>query len=224
MLVWNLLIGHFRDSMRAVLERGSQASTLGELLADDTFQRFWTHPFALEGLLSGLLAVVGSGCCVFAASKWLSRDDSYPGYGAVHRAAVEHQEKWSLEADQRRSDLQSIYKKYIARIRDERQKVENKTGMPALINNRSKQIVSEFRMQLRRYQDDLDSIIKAYSDENEKARNTPPPPFFCEEFLIDQDILKPPVWKVIPSTDPQDPGWEAFSKRRVRYGQHTKMR
>ncbi len=212
MLVWNLLIGHFRDSMRAVLERGSQASTLGELLADDTFQRFWNHPFGLEGMLSGLLAVIGSGCCIFAASKWVSRDDAYPGYGAVHRAAAEHHEECLLETDQRRKNLTSIYKNYIARIRDERQKVENKTGIPTLINNRSKEIVRQFRMQLRQYQDHLDFIIAAYRSENEKARNTPVPKFFSEESLIDQDMLEPPVWKVIRSTDPLNPGWEGFQQ------------
>ena len=212
MLVWNLLVGHFRDSMLAVAERGSRASTLSELLADDTFQRFSDHPFGLEGMLSGLLAVVGSGCCILAASKWFNRDDSYPAYGAVHRTATQHRRDYAQEIAQRQEDLNNIYTEYIERIQDERQQVQNKTGLPTLIHERATAIVRNFPMQLRQYQDDLDFIIAAYRSANEKARGTPPPPIFAERLLIDQEVLEPPHWKTIRLPDPPDAGWEGFQQ------------
>ena len=212
MLLGNLLVGHFRDSMLAVAEKASQAGSLGELLVDDTFERFAKNPFGLEGMLSGLLATIGAGCCIFAASKWLNRDDAYPGYGAVHRAATEHNEEYVQEIDQRRENLNSIYTKYIEMIRDERQQVENKTGIPTLINDTAREIVRQFPMQLRQYQDHLDFIIAAYRSENEKARTTPPPRFFAKRFLIDQEVLEPPVWKGIRPHDPLDPGWPGFQQ------------
>ena len=85
MAVWNLIVGHFRDSMLAVETKAAQgASSLGELLTDDTVERFLSHPFGLESMESWLLVVIGLGCCFFAATKWVKRDDVYPG---VWRAA-----------------------------------------------------------------------------------------------------------------------------------------
>ena len=127
-LVGNLLVGHFRDSMQAVTAKGASASTLSELLADDTFERFGNNPFGLEGMLSGLLVAIGTGCCFFAATKWLKRDDVYPGYGARHRAATDHNAKFLQELESRREKLNSIHKEYIEKIRDQRLQVENKTG------------------------------------------------------------------------------------------------
>ena len=39
------------------------------------------QPLGLEGFFSWVLAAVGVGCCVYAATKWLKRDDVYPGFG-----------------------------------------------------------------------------------------------------------------------------------------------
>ena len=110
MFLWNLLVGHFRDSMLAVATKtASGASSLGELLADDTPERFSNSLFGLEGMYSWLLAVIGGGCCIFAATKWLNRDDVYPGYGKVHRAEAEHFTEYQKEKGQGRAKLKSIY-------------------------------------------------------------------------------------------------------------------
>ncbi len=211
MVLWNLLVGHFRDSMLAMKEAALVASSLGELLADDTFERFWNNPFGLEGMLSGLLAVIGAGCCIFAATKWLNRDDVYPEYGAVHRAATEHNEEYGQEIAQRRTNLERIYEKYTERIRDERQQVENKKGNYRLITDTAKGIVRQFPMQLRQYQDHLDFIIAAYRAANEKARTTPNPKFFAEKIHIDQEMLEAPEWEEIPPPD-HDEDWEGFQQ------------
>ena len=80
MILWNLLVGHFRDSMLAVVTQATVgANSLQELLTDDTIERFLNGPLGLEGMQSWVLVAVGTGCCVFAASKWLKRDDSIQG-------------------------------------------------------------------------------------------------------------------------------------------------
>ena len=110
MILWNLLIGHFRDSMLAVATTAAMGtSSLQELLADDTIERFLNKPLGLEGMQSWVLAAIGVGCCVFAVTKWLKRDDVYPGYGAVHRTATEHNEEYGKEVAQRRANLEKIY-------------------------------------------------------------------------------------------------------------------
>ena len=210
MILWNLLVGHFRDSMLAVATRATAgASSLGELLTDDTIERFLNHPFGLEGMQSWILAAIGVGCCVFSATKWLHRDDVYPGYGTVHRAASEHNEEYGNEIAQRRASLNTIYEKYTDNIRDERQQVENRKGNHQLLTDTAKEIVRQFSMQFSQYQNNLDFIIAAYRSENEKARTTPPPKFFAEKFTIDQNMLESPTWEGIPQSD-YDEDWDGF--------------
>ncbi len=210
-LVFNLLVGHFRDSMQAVTARAT-ASTLSELLADDTFERFANNPFGLEGMLSGLLVAIGTGCCFFAATKWLKRDDVYPGYGARHRAATQHNGEFLRELEARREKLNSIHKEYIEKIRDQRLQVENRTGVETQITETAKSIVDQFSMQLGQYQHHLDFILAAYRSENEKARTTAPPGFFAEPFSIDPEMLKPPSFRGVRTPNPLDSSWEGFQQ------------
>lgn len=212
MFLWNLLVGHFRDSMLAVATKvASKISSLRELLADDTIERFLNNPLGLEGMQSWILAAIGVGCCIFAATKWLKRDDVYPRYGAVHRAATEYNEEYEREIAQRRANLEGIYGEYTERIRNERQQVENKKGNHRLITDTSKGIVRQFPMQLRQYQDHLDFIIAAYRAANEKARTTPNPKFFTKKILIDQDMLEAPEWEDVPPPD-HGKDWDGFQQ------------
>lgn len=212
MILWNLLVGHFRDSMLAVATKAaSGASSLGELLADDTVERFRNNPLGLEGFFSWVLAAVGVGCCVYAATKWLKRDDVYPGYGKVHRAEAEHFEEYQDENVQRRANLKRIYEEYIERIRDQRQQVENKKGNHRLISDAARAVVRQFPMQLRQYQNHLDFIIAAYRSANEKARTTPSPEFFGNAFAIDQDMLEAPRWHGVRRPDYNE-DWEGFQQ------------
>lgn len=212
MIVWNLLVGHFRDSMLAVVTKATLgASSLGELLTDDTVERFLKDPLGLEGMQSWVLAAIGAGCCALAATKWLKRDDVYPGYGTVHRAATEHNEEYMQEITQRREDLNLVYTGYVGNIRDERDQVQNKKGNHVLITGKARNIVRQFPMQLRQYQNNLDFILSAYRSENEKARKTPSPKFFSQKFTIDQDMLEPPAWEGVPESD-YDDDWDSFQE------------
>ena len=210
MLAWNLLVGHFRDSMLAIATKAEvSTSSLEDLLTDDTIERFLASPMGLEGMQSWILAVIGAGCCILAATKWLKRDDVYPGYGTVHRAATEHNEEYLREVSNRRNDLKNLYERHVEQIRDERQKVENKKGNHQLISDTAKDVVRQFPMQLSQYQNHLDFIIAAYRSENEKARSTPSPKFFAEKLLIDQKMLEAPKWEGISASD-YDEDWEGF--------------
>ena len=207
---WNLFVGHFRDSMLAVATKAARgASSLGDLLTDDTVDRFLNNPFGLESMASWLLAVIGVGACVLSATKWLKRDDVYPGYGPRYRTAIEQNEEYVQEVEQRRKNLRNSYKQYIGLIRDERLKVENKKGNHRLITDTAREIVRQFPMQLRQYQDHLDFIIGAYRDGNKKARTTPSPAFFDERLLIDQEMLEAPEWNDIRPSD-YDEDWDGF--------------
>ncbi len=218
MVFWNLLVGHFRDSKKNILDNiDATTPTLSTLeknsldtsLADDTIRNFLNSPFGIENMESWVLALVGIGCCVFAASKWLNRDDVYPEYGTRHRTATEYDEEYKQESVQRRKDLKNTYQTWIDRINDERNKVENKRGNYELITQTAKDIVRQFRMQLRQYQHNLDFILTAYRSENERARVTDSPKFFTKQYTIDLDMLEPPVWEDAPKSN-YNPEWEGF--------------
>lgn len=212
MIHWNLLVGHFRDSMLEIVTKAtSDSNSWEELFNDDAVARFLNQPLGLESMQSWVLAAIGAGCCVFAVTKWLKRDDEYPGYGAVHRAATEHNERYRNEVARRRDDLNSIYMTYIRKIHDERQKIENRKGNHRLVTDAARAIVRQFPMQLRQYQDHLDFIIAAYRSANEKSRTTRSPVIFAERFSIDGDMLESPEWDEIPPPD-YDDEWKGFQQ------------
>ena len=210
MIFVNLFVGHFRDNMLAVAAKAALgASSLAELLADDTINRFLNNPIGLEHPDSWLLTVIGAGCCVFGASKWYKRDDPYPGYGDVSRAATERFEEYRNDLTERRANLQRIYEEYTEKILDEKRKIENTKGNHRLITDTAREIVRQFPMHLRLYQDHLDFIIAAYRSANEKARSTPSPRFFAQRLLIDPEMLEAPEWVEIPAPV-YDEDWEDF--------------
>ena len=211
MVCWNLIVGHFRDSMQAVMVRGTTARSLEELLTDDTIERFLASPLGLEGMTSWVLAAVGGGFCIFAATKWFGRDDAYPGYGKLHRVATERNEDYREDVTQRRLELGEIYSDYVKRIRDERYQVQNRRGNYTLITQTANEIIRQFPMHLSQYQLNLDYILSAYRAENERARSTPPPAFFDEKFTIDSAILSPPTWENPPESD-YDEDWAGFKE------------
>ena len=89
--------------------------------------------------------------------------------------------------------------------------MENKKGNHRLITDTAREIVRQFPMQLRQYQDHLDFIIAAYRSANEKARSTSSPEFFAQKSLIDHEMLEAPEWDEIPPSV-YDGDWEGFQQ------------
>ena len=175
LVTFNLIIGHFRDSILARV--GQTDASIEELLADDSIARFTSDPFALDGLLSYVLAILGAGACLFAATKWFGRDDPYPGYGRVYRRANEKAQHYLDVSGESRAHLERIYTENTERINDARQQLQNKRGNYRLLTDTARRIIRNFPMHLRQYQDDLDFLIAAYRTENQRARSTPAPRF-----------------------------------------------
>ena len=109
----------------------------------------------------------------------------------------------------RRANLKRIYEDYTERIGDQRQQVEHRRGNHRLITDRAKEIVRQFPMQLRQYQDHLDFIIAAYRSANEMARTTPSPEFFGRAFAIDQEMLEAPRWHGVRRPNYNE-DWDGF--------------
>ncbi len=207
LLLLNLFVGHFRDSLQARAVRPDLS--IEELLTDDSIPRFLANPFGLDGLPSYLLVIVGIGAGLFAATKWFGRDDPYPGYGGKYRSDREHHRNYLRASRESRARLEEIYRESTDKINDARSQLENRKGDHRLLTDTARRIVGDFPMHLRQYQDDLDFLIAAYRTENEKARKTPAPAFFKDRPLIDEEMLGAPEWSDIPAPD-YDEDWAGF--------------
>ena len=86
-IVWNLLVGHFRDAKILGLANPEQAA-LG---------LFLNRPFQLDSIYSYGLLVLGIVFAVLAATAAFKKDDPYPGYGAIYRR---HEDRCDEYADQ----------------------------------------------------------------------------------------------------------------------------
>lgn len=86
-IVWNLLVGHFRDAKILGLANPEQAA-LG---------LFLNRPFQLDSIYSYGLLVLGIVFAVLAATAAFRKDDPYPGYGAIYRR---HEDRCDEYADQ----------------------------------------------------------------------------------------------------------------------------
>ena len=125
-VAFNLAIGHFRDSMQAVLSDPA-ADILS--LGNDALVRYADGPFRLDSFQSALLALLGVLFFALASWKWLHRDDPYPGYGPRARRIAELKEGYvrqhksaqkRLEATRDRHDSQLTDIRHDLQIRQEK--------------------------------------------------------------------------------------------------------
>ena len=80
---FNLLVGHFRDSMQVAL--GDVVTNPFAMLENDAWPRMIADPLRLGSFQSSLLVILGVLFFGIAAWKGYRSDDSYPGYARRHR-------------------------------------------------------------------------------------------------------------------------------------------
>jgi len=188
-LAFNLIVGHFRDSMQAVV---------GDFSADiysvgsDTFDRFLASPFGFDTFQSSLLALMGFLFFAVASWKWLDRDDHYPDYGRRHRQLEGKRQDYVKRFDYARNELQKSFENYQMRLEDIREKLKHKQTSYREKLLQGKNVVREYPTNLGQYQHDLNQLLAAYYDANRSTRNDSAPAWFAEQVSVDAEILKPP--------------------------------
>jgi len=115
-LMFNLAVGHFRDSMEAVLtDPAADVFTIGA----DALDRFAANPPDLESFQSAMLALVGFLFFCVASWKWLRRDDSYPQYGRRYRRRESVLDAYSEVCGAARRELKDTYDRLKSALDDE---------------------------------------------------------------------------------------------------------
>ena len=199
-LVWNDVAGHVRDVY--VL-----AETMGALEAtDEAFAAAWRtmidRPLPWESLASAGLALVGVAVFVLTAFKSYTADDPFPRYGARHRKVETLHGRYQDDLNDALDELKSARDTANVAIEEikDRYEMDRAGWKSALV--RLRMIVDDYPPNLRQYNADLAYLLAAYRDANLAVRTTPPPPFFGSEPEIDDDVLRPPQFRV-----PAPPQW-----------------
>ena len=196
---FNLTIGHYRDSMQALVNKKTTIVESG----NDVLERMLATPFRHDSLESALLVLIGLLCFGIAAWKGYKRDDAYPEYGQRHRQLNALTRTYRIRYDKARGHIEAVYEKATNRLKDIRHKIEIKQQSYQGHCDRGKRIVDQYSTNLRQYQDDLNYLLTSYRTENRRARTTPVPAFFDQERQIDSDILTPPMF-----TPPRETNFE----------------
>ncbi len=187
--LFNLAVGHFRDSTQVVLtDRSADVFRIGE----DALNRLIGQPFGLDSFHSVLLVLLGMACFGFSSWKWLQRDDAYPDYGRRDRQLKQTEEAYLGIYAQVQADLDKLYSGFESKLEDIRHTLRTKQSRWREICRRGTRLVHEYPVNLGQYQHDLNYLLKAYRTANETARTSQVPSHFGRLEPVDSAILEPP--------------------------------
>ena len=186
---FNLAIGHFRDSMQAILNNPSaDAFSFG----GDALQRLMAGPFDLGSFQTALLVLLGTLCFAIGAWKWYQRDDAYPDYGRLYRQLDEKKAAYRKAYRTADEDLRGTHRQHQSKLQDMLHKLEVQQSKWQEICRRGNTLVANYPLYMGQYQNDLDTLLAAYRSANRNARSQPAPPHFDEQVPVDNAIIEPP--------------------------------
>lgn len=189
---FNTVIGHFRDSMQAILDDPSaDILTLG----NDALARLGASPFGFESFQSLLLAVFGVLFFAVASWKWFQCDDPYPDYGRRDRELKAKRKDYSSAYDRALTGLSQVSNSYIERLEDIRHSLTAKQTRWREICLQGERILEEYPVQLAQYQDDLNYLLEKYREANLESRSDPAPSYFGTRENVDPEILMSPSFR-----------------------------
>ena len=194
--VFNLLVGHFRDSMQAAL--GNVVANPFVMLENDALPRLLADPFGLDSFQSYLLILLGLLFFGIVSWKGYQSDDPYPGYGRRDRLLNAIKNNYGDKLEEARHGIEGLYKDCKSELDDIRYSIEIKQSTWEDLCDRGARITAEYPINLRQYQDHLNYLLAAYRTENQQARTEPSPCFFSEQLQIDKDLLVPPSFEPPP--------------------------
>ena len=191
-LIFNLAVGHFRDSIQLVLtDRSADVFQIGA----DALSRLIDEPFGLDSFHSVLLVLLGMSCFGFSSWKWLQRDDAYPDYGRRDRQLKQIEKAYVRNYDLVQAELDKVYRGFESKLEDIRHTLRTKQSRRKEICGRGTRLVREYPVNLGQYQHHLDYLLKAYRTANETVRTSPVPAHFERLETVDSAILEPPSFK-----------------------------
>ena len=189
---FNLLVGHYRDSMQAVVNDPT-ADLLG--IGQDTMARMLDSPFGLQSFQSYLLALLGFLFYCVASWKWLQRDDSYPTYGQRSRQYEQACDRYRQPYEDALVALQTTYHRHKSDLDDVAHRVTISRNTWLERCARARKIVEDFQVNMGQHNRDLDYLLEAYRTANRNARSMPSPAHFGVRERVDEAVFEPPSFQ-----------------------------
>ncbi len=198
-LVFNFIVGHYRDSLMGLQTKALDADiasfyTAYENLFRTAVEKAFSDAFwAFGDIKSFLLIFVGIAMSVFAARKAFKLDDPYPGYGSVCRAQ-----------NKRNTDYADLF----SEIQEELEEIGN--GVNSKIAGIF-EMSQAFQDTIKDHEETLDALTSKYQSwiselnavgvamyatyrqVNEQHRTEGSPPAFQLDFSIPDDMAIPPA-------------------------------
>ncbi|MDE0420257.1 MAG: hypothetical protein OXK76_05115 [Gammaproteobacteria bacterium] len=201
-VAFNLAIGHFRDSMQAIInDPGADILALGT----DVVDRFLANAAALDSFQSYLLALLGFLFFCIASWKWLQRDDPYPDYGRRHRQFQTLRDNYIERYDTAQRDLKNVHDQFASQLEDRREGLKIKQSAWKDICVRGQHLVDEYEVNLGQYPHDLNHLVAEYRAANRAARMEPVPRHFGTPVSLDAGVVDtPPAFSPPPPTKLND--------------------
>ena len=191
-LVFNLAVGHFRDSMEAILtDPAADVFAVGT----DALGQFAANPIGLDSFQSWMLAFVGFLFFCVASWKWLDRDDVYPGYGARDRRFQAVQERFKADSEKAHTALRNTYDQAKSQLDDQYHQVLSIAPKTVDVQARARKIVADYRTHLDQYNLDVAFLLAAYRTANRNVRTEPCPAHFDARQQVHAAILETPSFE-----------------------------
>lgn len=187
--VFNLSVGHLRDSMQGILT-DPNADAL--LYGNYALQRLMENRLQLEDFRSAFLTSMGLVLFFISSWKWLQMDDDYPDYGKRTRNVEKLRSKYYAQRNYYVKFLQDIYSKGISDIDDQINQVRMQSPSEFDENLTAKTVLENFSNHISQYDSDLRTIIAAYRTANTAARTSAVPSYFESYPTIDDELKQPP--------------------------------
>lgn len=210
-VLFNLLVGHFRETLLADQESTLHTSTADEVVESGDTQEtieaqvldnFFADPVGFEHFRTILLVLVGLMCFVIASWKGYQSDDPYPGYGTVDRHYKHTKNKYQQKFDQIMEQLDKVFNEGKAILEDRRHDIQIRKDHYNTQLLAGKRVHNEYTQNLRQYSNDLNWLLGAYYTANTESRIKPAPEW--PEQKLDPKVFDKPAFDPPPEVDFSD--------------------
>lgn len=204
-LAFNVGVGHYRDAVVAAQTQWENLASRAD--SDDAayfapdfvdytqkaMQNLIESPIGIDSILSVLLILVGLGFFSFAAYKWYSMLDPYPGYRKRDLARKEKHKNYKRMVETTHDKIDRLVEDASERIDDEYTKLMNMRELHSDLSNRAKALQSAYARWVGALAERQNHLIRLYRDQNQRARNEPSPKYFEDDARqIAGNLAEPP--------------------------------
>jgi hypothetical protein len=173
-LVFNLVVGHLRDSLHG--------APSPEAAARSAFAAFQAIPHGVESAMSWLLVLIGLVVSVGTAFKTYNSCDPYPGYASVQESVSKARARYAEELEGTIDELTERRDEAIDRLNDARDLINTalREGLDAAHGQTA--LKAHLKAFLEQCDIKVNLLLTTYRDANRAARDEPAPKHFDEPY------------------------------------------